>query len=278
MNMQEADPEKHTFRERTISDFGAQWTRFTGNEGFYGSQDLWRDVVGPLLEQDAFRDKRIVDIGSGTGRIVKMLVEAGAAHVTAIEPSEGYRTLVANVKTLSDRVQALNVSGEAIPPHVCGLDWATSIGVLHHIPDPLPVLLAARRALRPGGRLLVWVYGREGNGAYLALVQPLRALTTRLPSRLVEALAWAMTVPLSVYAWLCRLLPFLPLAAYMNWLILRLTWQKRMLVIYDQLAPRWAEYYTRERVVALLTAAGFLDTKLHHRHGYSWTAIATNPG
>ena len=68
-----------------------------------------------------------------------------------------------------------------------------SYGVLHHIPDPRPVMEAARRALRPGGRMAVWIYGREGNEAYLALAEPVRALTTRLPHAALSALAWSLT-------------------------------------------------------------------------------------
>ncbi len=61
------------------------------------------------------------------------------------------------------------------------MDFVLSIGVLHHIPDPAPVFPRRVFALRPGGRMAVWLYGREGNAAYLAAVRPLRAITRRLP-------------------------------------------------------------------------------------------------
>jgi len=264
-------------RTETIADFGAQWTRFTANDGFYGSQALWQDIVGPLVPPDGFVGRRVLDIGSGTGRIVNMLLDAGAAHVTAVEPSAGFATLAANTAARGDRVHLLNIRGDELPADIADLDWAVSIGVLHHIPDPLPVVKAARRCLVPGGKMLIWTYGREGNGLYLALALPLRALVRLLPRRASEALAWALTVPLSVYAALCCRVPGLPLGSYLARVVSPLTWSKRMLVVYDQLAPNWAEYYTRERVRALLTDAGFVDISLHHRHGYSWTAVATNP-
>lgn len=269
--------DKDQARTATIADFGAQWTRFTANDGFYGSQALWQDIVGPLVPPDGFAGRHVLDIGSGTGRIVNMLLDAGAAHVTAVEPSAGFATLVANTAQYGDRVRLLNMRGDELPADVAGLDWAVSIGVLHHIPDPLPVAKAARRSLAPGGKMLIWVYGREGNGLYLALALPLRALVRLLPRRASEALAWALTVPLSAYAALCRRIPGLPLGRYLARVISPLTWSKRMLVVYDQLAPNWAEYYTQARVRALLTDAGFVDISLHHRHGYSWTAVATNP-
>jgi predicted RNA methylase len=37
--------------------------------------------------------RQVADIGSGTGRIVAMLLAAGAARVTAIEPSRAFEVL-----------------------------------------------------------------------------------------------------------------------------------------------------------------------------------------
>jgi SAM-dependent methyltransferase len=268
-------------RDATIADFGAQWTRFTRDDGFYASQELWRDIVGPLVPVDGFAGKRVVDVGSGTGRIVNMLLDAGATEVIAIEPSEAFPVLEANVAARAGQVRCHRLRGDQLgelPRESRDVDWVVSIGVLHHIPDPNPVVCAARALLRHGGHILVWVYGREGNATYLALVLPLRRLTRWLPPRILEALSWMFTPALSVYAWLCRRVPSLPLGSYLVQVISPLTWQKRMLVIYDQLAPAWAEYYDERRARALLENAGFVDIRLHHRHGYSWTVIGTNPG
>jgi hypothetical protein len=50
---------------------------------------------------------------------------------------------------------------------------------------------------------------------------------------------------------------------------------KRYLVIYDQLKRAYAKYYKEHEVRKLLENAGFEDVRLHHRHGYSWTAAAS---
>src|SRR5688500_2865869 len=170
----------HALRDRTIADFGDQWTRFQTNEGYYGSSELFADVCGPLLAAEEVRGRRVADIGSGTGRIVRMLLETGAAHVIAVEPSDAFPVLQRNLEEFGNRVECIRATGEHLPTGRV-LHLVTSIGVLHHIPDPAPVARAAFDALTPGGRFLVWLYGREGNRAYLALTQPLRAVTTRLP-------------------------------------------------------------------------------------------------
>ena len=75
--------------ERTIADFGAQWTAFVDNDGYYGSTDLLVDTIGPLMSLDDVQGATVADIGSGTGRFVLILLAAGARHVYAVEPSEG---------------------------------------------------------------------------------------------------------------------------------------------------------------------------------------------
>ena len=50
--------------ERTIADFGEQWTRFTTNDGFYASLELLEDICEPLVPLSAFRDRRVVEIGT----------------------------------------------------------------------------------------------------------------------------------------------------------------------------------------------------------------------
>src|ERR1043165_1933689 len=106
---------KQTLRDRSIADFGAQWTRYRDNEGWYGSLQLFRDIFGPVLSADEVAGCRVAEIGSGTGRIVNMLLEAGAAHVLAVEPSQAFDVLRANVRPYGRKVSLLKGPGEALP-------------------------------------------------------------------------------------------------------------------------------------------------------------------
>lgn len=261
--------------ERTISDFGRQWTRYRTNDGYYASLDLLVDICGPLLRVESLRGTRVGEIGSGTGRIVSMLIAAGAAHVIAVEPSDAIAVLKQNTVAWAERIDYVHGAGEALPAGA-DLDYVFSIGVLHHIDDPRPVVRAAFRALRPGGRILVWLYGHEGNEAYLRFVLPLRRVTVGLPHPLLVAISHLLNCALYPYVALCRFLP-LPLRGYMREVIGKFSWSKRYLVIYDQLNPTVARYYRKAEAEALLADAGFKDIRLHHRHGYSWTVIGTKP-
>ena len=202
-----------------------------------------------------------------------MLLASGASHVIALEPSAAFDVLCRNTVEYGPRVECLRVTGEQLPVDR-QLDLVVSIGVLHHIPDPAPVVKAAHAALRPGGRMLVWLYGREGNGAYLAFTGPVRAITTRLPHGALVALARSLRALLVPYIGLSRRLP-LPLGGYLANVFGHMSRDKQTLIVYDQLRPAYARYYRREEAVALLADAGFTDIRLHHRHGYSWTVVGT---
>lgn len=261
--------------ERTINDFGDQWTRYTENDGYYASPELLADVFGPLVAPEALRGKRVAEIGSGTGRIVGMLLSGGAAHVTAVEPSRAMGVLRRNTEENATRITYLQCRGDQLPQYP-QQDAIVSIGVLHHIPDPKPVVAAAYNALRPGGWMVAWLYGWEGNSAYLGLVLPIRKVTTRLPHVVLAPICRFLNGALAIYIWLARRFP-LPLRDYMTEVIGHFSANKRYLVIYDQLRPAYAKYYRREEALRLFEEAGFKDVKVHHRHGYSWTVLGKRP-
>ncbi len=257
--------------DKTIGDFGDQWSRYGQNDGYYGSLTLFADILGPLAKTEDFAGLEVIDIGSGTGRIVQMLIAAGARRVHAVEPSQAMDVLRKNTAAIGDRVIYHRVTGDQVPSEI-GADAVTSFGVLHHIPDPVPVMQSAHKALKPGGQMIAWLYGREGNERYLALVEPFRRLTRRLPHFLLSAVCHVLNVALTAYIWAAVLMP-VPMRSYVRNVAGRLDWRKRYLVIYDQLRPYYAKYYTEQEARALFEGAGFVDIRLANRHGYSWTVI-----
>jgi SAM-dependent methyltransferase len=261
--------------ERTIADFGEQWTAYTDNSGFYGSPALLQDVFGPLLNVDDLKGAVVVDVGAGTGRFTNVFVATGATKVVAVEPSRAFDALTRNTAAHRDRVECVHTAVEQFRASA-PVDFAFSYGVLHHIPDPRCAVASMRDALKPGGRIGIWLYGREGNESYVALLTLLTLVTRRLPHAWLEACVWVVYMPAVIYMWLCRILP-LPMRHYFVDIFSNLTPDKRRLTLYDQLNPAYAKYYWQQEVRALLQDAGFVDIEVFHRHNYSWTAVAVKP-
>jgi SAM-dependent methyltransferase len=244
------------------------------NEGYYGSLELFEDILSPFLKPEEMKGCRVAEIGSGTGRIVNMLLKAGVNHIIAVEPSDAFEVLCRNIID-AEKVSCLKINGDQLPAYG-DLDYVFSIGVLHHIPDPAPVVEAAFNALRPGGHFLIWLYGKEGNCLYLAFLRPVRVLTKRLPHFMLAFLVEVIYWPLVLYIKFCHMLP-LPLRGYMLSVLKKMSPEKRRLIVYDQLNPSYAKYYTREEAQKLLLDGNFENVRVHHRHRYSWTAIGTKP-
>jgi len=169
------------------------------------------------------------------------------------------------------RIEIIHGPGEEVPAGR-DLDFVVSIGVIQFIRDPLPTLKAAREALRPGGKLVIWVYGKEGNRLYVALVTALRAVTTRLPHFALAALCGVLTLLVDAYIFACRWLP-LPMHAYARTVLSPLSWEKRKLTIYDQLNPTYARYYLGPEVKALLERAGLPLAAHPPAEGEAWRRL-----
>ena len=274
--MAESDARHKHLRDETIKDFGRQWTTYTDNKGYYGSSDLLADIVEPLLPIGELRNATVADIGSGSGRIVQMLIQAGVAKVYAVEPSQAFETLKRNTAENASQIVLLNLRGDQLPADL-NLDFVLSIGVVHHIPHPEPVLSAAYAALRPGGRVLLWLYGMEGNEAYLAVFGPLRRVTRQLPHALLAPLCHAINLTTELYIAIASFVR-VPMREYIRNVFGRFDRRTRYLAIYDQLNPHYAKYHKRDEAIDLLRTTGFKNVQAHHRHGYSWTVIGTKPG
>jgi SAM-dependent methyltransferase len=264
--------------QKTIDDFDEQWSRYSDNEGWYGSLELFQDMTSPLFDYRKLENKSVVDIGSGTGRIVGMLLDAGASHVCAVEPAVGaFGKLLENVSNMErgHRVSCINERGDcwAIDEPA---DYVFSIGVIQFIPDPGPTVKKCFESLKPGGEIFFWLYSHEGNELYLNFIQPLRKITTRLPHFALVCLIELLYGSLCVYRLVGKLLP-LPLRRYIETVWWPMTPKKRRLVIYDQLNPSYAKYHKKDEAIELLESAGFGDVKTHHRHGYSWCVMGTKP-
>jgi len=259
----------------TAERFGYEWTRFAEIRPQYRAQFLgWIAPVGP----DAFAGRRVVDGGCGKGRHLRLAAEFGARDVIGLDLGEAVEAAARNTEGL----EAVHVvQGDLTRPPIRPgtMDVVYSVGVLHHLPRPADGFRALAKLLVPGGMLVAWCYAREGNGWVLALIDPARRVTSRLPLRVVSGLAAAATLPLWValrglYAPAQRrprLRRLLPYESYLSDLV-PFPFREVHSIAFDQLLAPVAHYMPRGEIERCFAESGLRLASLRWHHANSWAA------
>lgn len=141
---------------------------------------LW-DFSNRIHGYTSARGKRVLDVGCGNGYVLAQYARHGA-EVHGIDLTEtavhlsGRRFQLAGLNGTFQRTD-----GETIPYPDETFDMACSMGVLHHIADPRPMMAEMRRMLKPGGEIILMMYHRH-SWKHL-VVHPLKAAVRSALSR-----------------------------------------------------------------------------------------------
>jgi arsenite methyltransferase len=102
--------------------------------------------------------ERILDVGCGPGFYCAELAEAvgPSGSVVGIDSSPAMLELAARRCAGHDGVGFHQAGAVSLPVDDASFDAALCVQVLEYVPDPTAALAGMYRALRPGGRLLVW--------------------------------------------------------------------------------------------------------------------------
>jgi len=248
--------------------FGYEWSAYAEILPEYEEQFLrWTIHLAP----GDWRGKSFLDVGCGMGRNSLWPMTYGACEGCAVDIDE--RSLASARRNLArfPAVQIMRSSAYDLP-FVDRFDFVFAIGVIHHLEDPVRVLRKMARAVKPGGRVLIWVYGCDGNRWLVSVLDPLRrGLFSRIPVALVHHLSLYPAALL----WLALQLGFRP-SDYFK-LLARFKFGHLRSIAFDQMLPRIANYWPRETVAAVMTQAGLADVQISSVNGMSWSAIGTRP-
>ncbi|MFN3948979.1 class I SAM-dependent methyltransferase [Microbacterium sp.] len=143
-----------TDREKSTSFGQAASAYESGRPGYPAEAVAW--LLAPVRE--AGRALRVADVGAGTGKLTRSVVELGA-DVVAVDPdADMLATLRRNVHGIPTFVG----TAEALPLPDAGLD-AVVMGQAWHWVDVEPASREIARVLRSGGELgLIWNIRDDG--------------------------------------------------------------------------------------------------------------------
>ena len=276
-----ADLTNDEVQRETAENFGAQWLEFDHVQQHHEQQFL--DWIAPVTK-DFVRGKIVVEGGCGKGRHTRLIGEWGAKDVVGVDLSVAVEAAYRNTKDLAN-VHIIQADIYRLPLKAA-FDYAFSVGVLHHLPNPRAGFASLVKHVKPGGSISAWVYGHENNEWIVNFVNPLREhFTSKLPMRALYYLSYlptlALWLPLKlIYQPLgnTSLKPYLFYADYLSY-IARFPFREIHNIVHDHLTAPVAFYIRREEFDEWFRDARAENTELHWHNSNSWRGFAQiSPG
>jgi SAM-dependent methyltransferase len=235
--------------ETYVASFGRQWNRY---DVARDEEDEATFAVKTGIAPRDLNGRLVLDAGCGGGRYARLAGRSGA-RVVGVDLSAAVDKAAALCAELPE-VTIVQADLLDLPLAEGIFDVAFSIGVMHHSPDPRRAFAQVAARVRPGGRLAVWLY-RRNTRPQEWLNSTLRAVTTRLPARLLEA----GCLGLGVVGGLPVLKQTLnKVANFSN----HPDWTLRVCDNFDWYSPRYQSHHTAAELESWFRAEGFDDLRV----------------
>ncbi len=260
----------------TASNFGWQWQHFTQADEQYDEQFLgW---IAPV-EPEFFKNKIVLEGGCGKGRHTQLAARWGAREIIGVDLSAAVETAFAATRHL-DNAHIVQADIYHLP-FARKFDYAFSVGVLHHLPDPRAGFQALSAKVKPGGHVSAWVYGAENNGWITRWVNPLRKRLTskmnqrtllhlsKLPAAAVYAATKLIYGPLNRSERGSALARHLFYNDYLS-AISTFGWREQHTIVFDHLVAPTAFYISREEFENWWKEIGASEVEIGWHNKNSW--------
>ena len=270
---------------KVISDFGDEWAEFgySTNQS-YSELALQFQRYSELVNFKDFAPASSIaaDFGAGTGRWAQFILE-NFKNTWLVEPSAGAFEVLKNKFLNNQKVILENttISKCSIPRE--SLDFAMSLGVLHHISDTAQAFKDINLKLKQNGLFLGYLYYKVEDKPLLyrlifASANILRKRVSVLPFKLKKKISWVIAVlvyvPLARVSKLLNLMRInttnIPLHQYAD---LSLYMMKNDAL--DRFGTKLEKRYNQVEITKLLLDSGFSPTSIKFSTSEPfWTFVA----
>ena len=268
--------------EKTVAGFGFEWQHFT-QAGLDQAElaNLFEEYFHIFPWQQLASECVGADIGCGSGRWAKLVApRVGRLHLVDAS-QEALDVARANLANATN-VEFQRASVDDLPFAENSLDFAYSLGVLHHVPDTQRAITAVGKVLKPGAPFLVYLYYSFDNRprwySWLwSVSNQIRRAVSRMPGATKYVLSQFFA--LSIYwplARTYRLLETIGIAPQ-NWPLrdyAHASFYTMRTDALDRFGTRLEQRFSREQIVELLETAGFQGVRFSEKPPF-WTAVAT---
>jgi ubiquinone/menaquinone biosynthesis C-methylase UbiE len=268
----------------TAGGFGLEWSTFRQDSSSLTAAEraAMFDTYFRIFPWDALPPASIgMDVGCGSGRWATLVApRVGQLHLVDASAD----ALAVARANLSDRANVTFhlASVSELPVADASLDFAYSLGVLHHVPDTAGALRSIARKLKEGAPFLVYLYyAFDNRPAWYRWLwrasEQVRAVVSRLPPSLrylaSQIIAATVYWPLARLAALLNAMGIMPRAAPLAWYKDRSFYVMRT-DAYDRFCTILEQRFTKAQIEAMLREAGFENVIFSDREP-CWCAVAT---
>lgn len=136
--------------------------RDRASRAYFRRHDAYRHAKAPylaaVLNYDAWRGQRVLDLGCGIGMDIVRFAAAGA-EVTGVDLSEVALDLARrNCEMSGVRATLLQADASRLPLRSESFDFVEAVALLPYVRDPAALVAEVVRVLRPGGLALFMTY------------------------------------------------------------------------------------------------------------------------
>lgn len=264
---------------KTAEAFSNSWNNVFSFDPYLDDQII--EWLSPLKNHH-FRNKDVLEMGCGSGAILKYIAKSGATLAIGIDLGDSVIAAIENLKNYTnakvikdDLMQCRKLKDKRFDIVYC-------IGVLHHLKEPLKGFHSVLSKTTHGGCFHCWVYAKEGNFIVRSFVEPLRKIVCRLPWFINKYLvALPLSVPFFFYSKFCKFIfsthrlsivaKYLPMLNYMLWISKR-NFAFHHHVAFDQLVTPQTTFISKKEIESWLDDDRIVkaSTYLIHRNGNGW--------
>ena len=253
--------------QRKQDEWAWQWDHI-----YDDNEWLFREWIQPITLED-FRGKDVLDCGCGGGQHINFVAPYAASvtgvDLNAIGSAQHNTKQHPHVTLIEDDLAKMNLGKQ--------FDIVYCIGVIHHTDDPDLTFQNLLKHVKPGGKVIVWCYAKEGNFLNQYVLEPIkRAFIFSLPRKAVWWIGQILTALVYVPVYTIYLLPlrFLPFYEYFqNWR--QLSFERNFLNVFDKLNAPQTHFITRERIGTWFNDRDFENIHISPYKGVSWRGSGT---
>jgi SAM-dependent methyltransferase len=262
--------------------FGHEWLTFRQSENEFSPADreaIFQSYFHIFPWDQLPPDPVGIDVGCGSGRWSAM-VAPKVGHLHLLDASEDALAVARQNLAGTSNVSFHLASVGNIPLEDNCLDFAFSLGVLHHVPDTMAAIRATAAKLKVGAPFLIYLYYALDNrpwwyraiwrfsNTFRMIISPLPPTVRLIISQIIAVVVYW---PLARFAALVERAGFSPAAIPLE------SYRDRKFYVmrtdaYDRFCTRLEQRFTRQQIEQMLTGAGFDEIRFSDKVPY-WCAV-----